>query len=97
MSQRVQTLYLLIIMSSIKLHEIIISMVIITVKIAMTIMIKIQMISLHRPPIESNTLIALNYNVYNYANFSSSIERHVVIHATIEKSSIRNACAVACV
>ena len=66
MSQRVQTLYLLIIMSSIILHEIIISMVIITVKIAM---IKIQMISLLGPPIESNTLIALSYNVYNYANF----------------------------
>ena len=41
-------------------------MVIITVKIAM---IKIQMISLLGPPIESNTLIALSYNVYNYANF----------------------------
>ena len=69
MSQRAQTLYLLIIMSSIIVHEIIISMVIITVKIAMTIMIKIQMISLLGPPIESNTLIALSYNVYNYANF----------------------------
>ena len=44
-------------------------MVVITVKIEMTIMIKIQMISLFGPPIESNTLIALSYNVYNYANF----------------------------
>ena len=56
-------------MSSIILHEIIISMVIITVKIEMTIMIKIQMITLLGPPIESNTPIALSYNVYNYANF----------------------------
>ena len=44
-------------------------MVIITVKIEMAIMIKTQMISLLGPPIESNTLIALSYNVYNYANF----------------------------
>lgn len=70
MSQRVQTFYLLIVMSSIILHEIIISMVIITVKIEMTIMIKIQMITLLGPPIESNTPIALSYNVYNYANFN---------------------------
>ena len=69
MSQRVHTFYLLIIMSSIILYEIIISMVVITVKIEMTIMIKIQMISLLGPPIESNTLIALSYNVYNCANF----------------------------
>ena len=62
MSQRVQTFYLLIVMSSIILHEIIISMVIITVKIAITI-------TLLGPPIESNTLIALSYNMYNYANF----------------------------
>ena len=34
----------------------------------MTIMMKIQMISLLGPPIESNTPIALSYNVYNYAN-----------------------------
>ena len=70
MSQRVQTFYLLIVMSSIILHEIIILMVIITVKIEMTIMIKIQMITLLGPPIESNTPIALSYNVYNYANFN---------------------------
>lgn len=70
MSQRVHTFYLLIIMSSIILREIIISMVIITVKVAMAIMIKIQMISLLGPPIESNTPIALSYNVYNYANFN---------------------------
>lgn len=70
MSQRVQTFYLLIVMSSIIIHEIIISMVIITVKIEMTIMIKIQMITLLGPPIESNTPIALSYNVYNYANFN---------------------------
>lgn len=62
--------HLLIIMSSIILHEIIISMVIITVKIEMAIMIKTQMISFLGPPIESNTLIALSYNVYNYANFN---------------------------
>ena len=37
-------------------------MMIITVKIAMTI-------TLLGPTIESNTLIALSYNVYNYANF----------------------------
>ena len=57
-------------MSSIILREIIISMVIITVKVAMAIMIKIQMISLLGPPIESNTPIALSYNVHNYANFN---------------------------
>lgn len=45
-------------------------MVIITVKIEMAIMIKTQMISFLGPPIESNTLIALSYNVYNYANFN---------------------------
>ena len=50
------------------LQEKVISIIIITVKITMTIMMKIQMISLLGPPIESNTPIALSYNVYNYAN-----------------------------
>ena len=50
------------------LQEIVISIIIITVKITMTIMMKIRMISLLGPPIESNTPIALSYNVYNYAN-----------------------------
>ena len=55
-------------------------MVIITVKIAM---IKIQMISLLGPPIESNTLIALSYNVYNYANFIMHYNRVISISVFI--------------